>query len=91
MYFFEPLFDPTTQDLNNDGLILTFKSNNPSYSYAELNKDKTVKRTAEKEVISENAAVGVYTGGTKLFCNPYTKNVWNKAYCPLRRPLWVGS
>jgi RpiB/LacA/LacB family sugar-phosphate isomerase len=43
-----------------DGFILTFKANNPAYSYAELDKDGFVTRTAEKEVISENAAVGIY-------------------------------
>lgn len=59
--FFEPFFDPTNIDHNINGSILTFKSNNPAYSYAELDKDKKVIRTAEKEVISENAAVGVYT------------------------------
>ena len=89
--FFEPLFDPTTLDLSNDGLILTFKSNNPAYSYVELNKDKTVKRTAEKEVISENSAVGVYTFskgsefvkyGKKMIDENLTTN--NEFYvCPL--------
>lgn len=43
-----------------DGLILTFKSNNPSYSYISINKDGRVIQTAEKSVISENAAVGIY-------------------------------
>tara|TARA_R110001592_G_scaffold15980_7_gene68575 strand:- start:871 stop:2037 length:1167 start_codon:yes stop_codon:yes gene_type:complete len=59
--FFEPFFDPTIIDTTIDGSILTFKSNNASYSYAELNDKGNVLRTAEKEVISENAAVGVYT------------------------------
>jgi dTDP-glucose pyrophosphorylase len=45
---------------NCDGFILTFKANNPAYSYAELGENGLVKRTAEKEVISENAAVGIY-------------------------------
>jgi len=59
--FFEPFYDPTNIDKAVNGSILTFKSNNPAYSYAEFDKNKTVLRTAEKEVISENAAVGVYT------------------------------
>lgn len=43
-----------------DGFLLTFKANNPAYSYAELDSEGYVRRTAEKEVISENAAVGIY-------------------------------
>ncbi len=57
--FFEPYFNPS--DLpDSDGFLLTFKSNNDGYSYAQLDEDGYVSRTAEKEVISENAAVGVY-------------------------------
>lgn len=43
-----------------DGMLLTFKSNSPNYSYVELNPDGTVKRTAEKTVISNQANCGVY-------------------------------
>jgi RpiB/LacA/LacB family sugar-phosphate isomerase len=57
--FFEPFFDPKDME-GNDGFLLTFKSNNDGYSYAEINSEGFVTRTAEKEVISENAAVGVY-------------------------------
>ena len=58
---FEPHFNPLEIDNNVDGSILTFKSNNNNYSYAKVNKEGYVSATAEKEVISENAAVGVYT------------------------------
>ena len=57
--FFEPRFNPSDMP-EDDGFLLTFKSNNDGYSYAQLNKDGIVIKTAEKEVISENAAVGVY-------------------------------
>jgi RpiB/LacA/LacB family sugar-phosphate isomerase len=57
--FFEPYFNPS--DLpDSDGFLLTFKSNNDGYSYAQLDNKGYVTKTAEKEVISENAAVGVY-------------------------------
>jgi len=59
--YFEPYFDPLKIDNSIDGSILTFKSNNNNYSYAKINKEGYVSATAEKEVISENAAVGVYT------------------------------
>ena len=58
--YFEPYFDPSNFPLDTDGLLLTFKSNNPAYSYAKLDEKGFVKQTAEKDVISENAAVGVY-------------------------------
>ena len=42
------------------GLVLTFKSNNPAYSYVKTDKSGIATLTAEKEVISNNACVGVY-------------------------------
>ena len=51
--------------LNNDnsgisGMLLSFKSDNPRYSYAAVTKDNIVYRTAEKVVISDNALIGAY-------------------------------
>jgi RpiB/LacA/LacB family sugar-phosphate isomerase len=57
---FEPYFNPRQISTDIDGFLLTFKSNDPGYSYALLDKNGNVTKTAEKEVISENAAVGVY-------------------------------
>jgi len=59
--YFEPKFDPASLDgLLMDGVILTFKSNSKNYSYVELNEESVVTKTAEKQVISPNAAVGIY-------------------------------
>lgn len=58
--FFEPFFSPVDMPTDVDGFLLTFKSNNPAYSYAQLDSKGLVEKTAEKEVISEHAAVGVY-------------------------------
>jgi RpiB/LacA/LacB family sugar-phosphate isomerase len=58
--YFEPSFNINKINKEDDGHILVFKSNNKAYSYAELNHDNYVIRTAEKDVISENAAVGIY-------------------------------
>ena len=58
--YFQDTFDPSTIDNDLDGYLLTFKSNSPNHSYVKLNETGLVERTAEKEVISENAAVGVY-------------------------------
>jgi len=43
-----------------DGLLLSFESNNPRYSFAEINEDNIVIRTAEKVAISNNALMGAY-------------------------------
>ena len=43
-----------------DGAILTFTSNNPRFSYIEINDAGNVKRTMEKKVISDKAICGAY-------------------------------
>lgn len=57
--FFAPKYVPKPEDFQ-DGLILTFKSNSPNYSYVASNSDGFVIRTAEKEVISHESSVGLY-------------------------------
>lgn len=42
------------------GALVSFKSDEPKYSYAELDDAGFVKRTAEKEVISNHALCGAY-------------------------------
>lgn len=44
----------------NGGLLVSFKSDLSKYSYAEVDDDYIVKRTAEKEVISNHALCGAY-------------------------------
>ena len=61
--YFEPEFDPNTVSDELDGLILTFKANSPAHSYVSTvysGEHLLAVKTAEKEVISEEAAVGVY-------------------------------
>lgn len=43
-----------------DGLLLSFESNDPRYSFAEINENNIVTRTAEKVAISNNALMGAY-------------------------------
>ena len=58
---FRPVFDPHVMEtLDADGLILTFKSNSTNYSYAQLDRNGNVTKTAEKKAISPNACVGIY-------------------------------
>jgi dTDP-glucose pyrophosphorylase len=43
-----------------DGLIMTFWANDPKWSYCGLNADGSVSHVVEKEVISNEATVGIY-------------------------------
>jgi NDP-sugar pyrophosphorylase family protein len=45
---------------DSDGLIMTFDSSHPKWSYARVNKDNKVHEVAEKKVISNKATVGIY-------------------------------
>jgi dTDP-glucose pyrophosphorylase len=44
----------------SDGILCSFNSNKPNYSYAQTNSDGYITRTAEKEVISQHALNGLY-------------------------------
>lgn len=48
-----------TDDVNG-GMLVSFNSNLPKYSYAEIDNNNKVLRTAEKEVISNHALCGAY-------------------------------
>ena len=45
---------------DKDGLIMTFESTHPKWSYARMNAGGQVVETAEKRVISNAATVGLY-------------------------------
>jgi len=58
---FRPVFNPhIMNEIDADGMLLTFKSNSINYSYADVGDDGYVKKTAEKKAISSNACVGIY-------------------------------
>lgn len=42
------------------GIALTFRSNNPTYSYLSLDQEGNFVEAAEKSVISDNASAGTY-------------------------------
>ena len=44
----------------NGGLLVSFESTDPRFSYAEVDENDVVIRTAEKEVISNHALCGAY-------------------------------
>ena len=76
--YFEDPFIPAAIDPSLDGFILTFKANSPAHSYVELNESGLAARTAEKEVISENAAVGVYYYKTGTMFVKYAEEMIEK-------------
>ena len=45
---------------NVDGALLSFTSNDPKYSYLEINDAGQIIRTAEKEAVSNQAVCGAY-------------------------------
>lgn len=45
---------------NLDGLIMTMKENSNKWSYIELNSQNRITRVVEKEVVSDEATVGIY-------------------------------
>lgn len=49
-----------TGDEARGGALVSFESDEPKYSYAEVGGDGLVTRTAEKEVISKHALCGAY-------------------------------
>lgn len=46
-----------------DGLIMTMKASDPKWSFVGLNNQRLVSRVIEKEVISDEATVGIYNYG----------------------------
>lgn len=57
--YFEKVQSAVSSD-DFDGLLLSFTSEDPRYSFAEIDETGTVIRTAEKVAISNNALMGAY-------------------------------
>ena len=61
-----------------DGFLMSFNSNEPRYSYAEIDDNNIVKRTAEKNPISTHALAGVYGFSNGKQLKKYAKLILNK-------------
>lgn len=61
-----------------DGFLLSFNSNEQKYSYAEIDENNIVKRTAEKNPISCHALAGVYGFSNGKQLKKYAKLILNK-------------
>lgn len=53
-------FISAAEKSNTDGMVMTFKSTHPKWSFVKTGPDGLVMETAEKNPISENATVGIY-------------------------------
>jgi NDP-sugar pyrophosphorylase family protein len=53
-------FIETARTGDTDGLIMTFESSHPKWSYARTDKDGKVIEVAEKKLISNKATTGIY-------------------------------
>lgn len=58
--FISPTLAHTLKTHASDGILATFTSNSPKYSYAQTNAQGIVTQTAEKIVISNQALNGLY-------------------------------
>lgn len=70
-------FDKINSNNLPDGMLLTFPSGDPRYSYVETDTDGKAVRTAEKIVISNHAILGGYFFGTGKLFKHLAKNFVN--------------
>jgi dTDP-glucose pyrophosphorylase len=70
----------TMDEAGADGLIMTMKANDPKWSFVGFDADGLINRVVEKEVISDEATVGIYNfrSGSRLLSaieSMFTKNL----------------
>lgn len=73
-----------------DGVLLSFKSDNPRYSYARVGGDGFVIETAEKEVISNNALAGAYCFATAGLFEKYAKKLIDSGLSDKRKEFYIS-
>lgn len=60
-----------------DGFLLSFNSDSAKYSYADIDENNIVKRTAEKNPISNHALAGVYGFSNGQILKKYATEILN--------------
>ena len=88
--YFEPQFDPNSIESSSDGFLLTFKANSPDHSYCSYDENGNVKSVAEKEVISEQANVGVYYYKSSDLFLKYAKQALSNNYCIVNNEFYIA-
>lgn len=77
-YFLEDIINDIDENESYDGLLLSFNSISPKYSYASVKYNNIVTKTAEKNPISNNALAGVYIFSNGLKFKKYAYDILNK-------------
>lgn len=86
-------FDKVTKMINEsvyDGVLLSFKSDNPRYSYARLDDFGRVVETAEKKVISDYALAGAYSFASGALFKSYAEKLIDKGLSEERKEYYIS-
>lgn len=71
-------------ELDSDGALLTFLSDQPQFSYVKYDDEETIIGTIEKEVVSNHAICGAYTFRNahlyRQLCESYLENCQYSEY-----------
>ena len=90
----QPYYDMVQDSLAGksdiQGGLLTFEAHEPRYSYAEVDADWNVKRTAEKVVISDRAITGSYYIATAEFFDTYAQELLAQPLTPEMPEYYVS-
>ncbi len=87
--YFKNAFNPVSISDDLDGLILTFNANSPAHSYVQLDENGYATRTAEKRVISKEAAVGVYYYKTGAEFVQYANKAIEEQSCKINGEFYI--
>lgn len=78
------------EDKTYDGVLLSFKADNPRYSYAKVGSDGLVVETAEKVVISDNALAGAYCFSSAGLFAKYAQRLIDGGLSDSRKEYYIS-
>ncbi len=78
------------QNASYDGVLLSFESDNPRYSYAKVGLDGFVTETAEKVVISDHALWGAYCFASGQLFVEYADRLIKQGLSERRKEFYVS-
>lgn len=88
--YFQVIRDNLMGKLAIDGALMLFRSDNPRYSYAQLNDEGIVVATAEKKVISPYAIAGGYYVSSPEVFDTASQAVFNTPLTEERPEYYVS-
>lgn len=78
------------KDASYDGVLLSFVSDNPRYSYAKVDEQGFVTETAEKVVISNNALWGAYCFARGSLFIEYAEKIMQQGLSDERKEFYIS-